>query len=51
MDTKLLSKHGEVTTKLARRVMALIHWQALKLFLKGAGFRPRPEPPQEEVSR
>jgi DUF1365 family protein len=35
----------------ARRVMALIHWQALKLFLKGAGFRPRPEPPQEEVSR
>ena len=35
----------------ARRVLALIHWQALKLWWKGATFRHRPEPPQEEVSR
>jgi DUF1365 family protein len=35
----------------ARRVMALIHWQALKLWWKRATYRPRPEPPQEEVSR
>ena len=35
----------------ARRVLALIHWQALKLWWKGARFRPRPEPPQSEVSR
>ena len=35
----------------ARRVLALIHWQALKLWLKGAGFRNRPEAPQVEVSR
>ena len=35
----------------ARRVLALIHWQALKLWWKGATFRQRPEPPQEEVSR
>jgi len=35
----------------ARRVMALIHWQALKLWLKGAVFRTRPEPPANEVSR
>jgi len=34
-----------------RRVMALIHWQALKLWWKGAVFRPRPEPPSHEVSR
>ncbi len=35
----------------ARRVLALIHWQALKLWWKGARFRSRPEPPQAEVSR
>ena len=35
----------------SRRVLALIHWQALKLWWKGAGFRSRPEPPVEEVSR
>ncbi|MEM6578009.1 MAG: DUF1365 family protein, partial [Pseudomonadota bacterium] len=34
-----------------RRVMALIHWQALKLWWKGAFFRTRPEPPAREVSR
>jgi hypothetical protein len=33
-----------------RRVMALIHWQALKLWVKGAVFRPRPAPPETEVS-
>jgi len=35
----------------SRRVLALIHWQALKLWWKGAGYRPRPDPPAEEVSR
>ena len=35
----------------SRRVLGLIHWQALKLWWKGAAFRARPEPPQEEVSR
>ena len=34
----------------ARRVLALIHWQALKLWWKGATFRSRPEPPQEEIT-
>lgn len=34
----------------SRRVLALIHWQALKLWWKGAGYRPRPEPPKDEVS-
>ncbi len=35
----------------ARRVLALIHWQALKIWWKGGGYQPRPEPPAEEVSR
>ena len=35
----------------ARRVLALIHWQALKLWWKGAIFRARPQPPAKEVSR
>lgn len=34
----------------ALRVMALIHWQALKLKLKGAAFRSRPAPPSQEIS-
>ena len=35
----------------SRRVLALIHWQALKLFLKGAKYRNRMDPPAQEVSR
>jgi len=34
----------------SRRVLALIHWHAIWLFLKGAKYRARPEPPTEEVS-
>ncbi len=35
----------------SRRVLALIHWQALKLALKGAKFRSRPLPPVDEVTK
>ncbi|MFT6090417.1 DUF1365 domain-containing protein [Sulfitobacter sp.] len=35
----------------ARRVLALIHWQAAKLWWKGGGYRPRPDPPRQDVSR
>ena len=35
----------------SRRVLALIFWQALKLRLKGAVYRRRPIPPENEVSR
>ncbi len=35
----------------SRRVLGLIHWQALKLWWKGATFQSRPEPPVDEVSR
>ena len=35
----------------SRRVLALIHWQALKLWWKGSRFRTRPKPPLEEVSQ
>ncbi|MCH5374847.1 MAG: DUF1365 domain-containing protein [Planctomycetes bacterium] len=35
----------------AVRTLALIFWHALRLKLKGATYRPRPEPPLEEISR
>jgi len=35
----------------SRRVWGLIHWQALKLWWKGARYRNRPEPPEREVSK
>ena len=35
----------------SRRVLALIHWQALKLWIKRAPFFTRPEPPNEDVSK
>lgn len=35
----------------SRRVLGLIHWQALKLWWKGARYRTRPVPPAHEVSR
>ena len=35
----------------ARRVLTLIHWQAIKLWWKGATFRTRPTPPSDEISR
>ncbi|TCS66200.1 hypothetical protein EDD52_10214 [Primorskyibacter sedentarius] len=34
----------------SRRVLGLIHWQALKLWWKGAKYRNRPSPPAAEVS-
>jgi DUF1365 family protein len=35
----------------SRRVQALIHWQALKLWWKGAKYRVRPTPPDKGISR
>jgi DUF1365 family protein len=35
----------------SRRVLALIHWQALKLWLKKVRFHTRPVPPKEDVSQ
>ena len=35
----------------SRRVLGLIHWQALKLWFKGAEFRTRSDPPAQDVSR
>ena len=35
----------------SRRVLVLIHWQALKLWWKGALYRRRPAPPKTEISR
>ena len=35
----------------SRLVLALIHWQAVKLWLRRARFRPCPEAPQSDISR
>ncbi|MEM9318603.1 MAG: DUF1365 domain-containing protein [Pseudomonadota bacterium] len=35
----------------SRRVLGLIHWQALKLWWKGARYRVRPAPPADEISQ
>lgn len=35
---------------LTLQVVAGIHWQALKLWLRGAGYRPKPAPPQTSSS-
>jgi uncharacterized protein len=35
----------------SRRVLALIHWQALKLAAKGVKFHNRPAPPGKDVTR
>lgn len=35
----------------SRRVLTLIHWQALKLWWKGATYNDRPEPPKADVSK
>lgn len=34
----------------SRRVLGLIHWQALRLWWKGARYRVRPAPPRHDVS-
>ena len=35
----------------SRRVLALIHWQAIKLWWKNVRHRARPKPPVDDVSR
>jgi len=50
-----LTNAGLLTASLRRplgalRTSILIHWQALRLKLKGAVYRPRPTPPSSEVS-
>ena len=55
-DRKPLTTAGLLAAALrrplgSRRVLALIHWQALVLWWKGVPFRSRPEAPAHEVSR
>ena len=34
----------------AARTMALIHWQALRLYCKGVRYRKRPQPPKHDIT-
>jgi len=52
---KRMTNTGLLTASLRRplgamRTTALIHWQALRLKLKGALYRRRPSPPETEVT-
>jgi hypothetical protein len=38
------------TPLMTLKVMTAIHWQALKIWLSGARYFPKPEPPQQEVT-
>ncbi|MBS0638312.1 MAG: DUF1365 family protein [Proteobacteria bacterium] len=42
----LVARHGLLSLK----VLAAIHWEALKLWLKGVRMQPRPEPPAQAVT-
>lgn len=43
---RMFLRHPHVTG----RVIAAIHWQALRLWLKGLRYRPRPEPPASDMT-
>ncbi len=38
------------TPLMTLKVMTAIHWQALKIWLSGARYFPKPDPPQQEVT-
>jgi DUF1365 family protein len=48
-DSNLL-RAGLAFPFLTLKVVALIHWQALKIWLGGATYHPKPAPPLEEVT-
>lgn len=50
LDTAHLLRAVIAIPLLTLKVMTLIHWQALKIWLKGAPFHRKPTPPAEEIS-
>ncbi|MGD2083702.1 MAG: DUF1365 domain-containing protein [Chromatiales bacterium] len=50
LDDRALLRALARTPLMTFKVMAAIHWQALKIWLRGAPFFPKPEPPPNEVS-
>ncbi len=50
LDAGSLAKAALAFPLLTLKVIGAIHWQALKLWLKGARLHRRPPPPREEVS-
>lgn len=49
-STAVLIRQFAAIPLVTLKVMALIHWQALKIWLKGAKFYRKPPPPTEEIS-
>jgi len=45
-----LSRAFRRTPLMTFKVMVAIHWQALKIWLSGARYFPKPEPPRQEVT-
>jgi hypothetical protein len=50
LDDRALLRALARTPLMTFKVMVAIHWQALKIWLRGAPFFPKPEPPPNEVS-
>lgn len=50
LDDRQLLRALLRTPLLSLKVIAAIHWQALKIWLRGAPFYHKPEPPKEHVS-
>ena len=49
-DTRHLAAALLRTPLMTFKIMAAIHWQALKIWLRGGRFHPKPEVPQQEVT-
>lgn len=45
-----LAQAARRTPLLTLKVLVAIHWQALKIWLRGARYFPKPEPPRQEVT-
>ncbi len=50
LDDRTLLAHGLGRPLMTLKVIAAIHWQALKIWFRGGRFHRKPPPPQKEVS-
>jgi DUF1365 family protein len=50
LSSRSLLKALARTPLMTFKIMAAIHWQALKIWLRGAPFFPKPKPPEQQVT-